>query len=161
MTLYRTAGGRRLHIEPCPDIHGAVVTPATDDDIANMEICHWSQAELSGAGRQHVDTLEDALREFAPPSDNWQAIRDHLAGIAHDEIWITNSRSYAALGYEGKTVAWFSKSVLRDVAKGLRVEMPNYEAGTGGGYPFVRRAAELCPRRYIEMSLTGRCEYCD
>lgn len=157
--LFRTAGGQRLHIEPCPHIHGAQVFAATAEDRMRLEICAWSQAELAGFGRQYHDTLRDAMRVFKTYVGTEALIEKAVAGIEYDKVFTVNSGSYIALGHDGLGVAWIGKTwvVLRG---GQLIQLPGYAPHAGGGSEKDVKYGALCPVHFEVMSLTGQCSSC-
>lgn len=160
-TLYRTAGGRSLHLAPCPHIHACSVSEATDIDLAGHEICKWSQAELDGVGRVYFTTIEDAMRAFHSYSETWATIKRLVAQVEYDQIWIPNSQAYVALGLRGQSVVWFGKSIL-GFHDGSRVELPGYEPGLNTGHGISgQKQPQICQRCFLAMPLTGGCVNCE
>jgi hypothetical protein len=159
--VYKTAGGRSLHLAPCPHIHACAVSEATDADLAEHEICKWSQAELDGVGRVYFTTLEDAMRAFHSYSETWATIKHYVAQVEYDQIWIPNSQAYVAVGLRGQTVAWFGKTIL-GFQDGSRVEMPGYESWLNSGHvTAAQKQPQICQRCFVAMPLTGRCVSCE
>jgi hypothetical protein len=160
-TLFRSATGACLHIEGCPHILGSELIQATDDDRQNMPPCDWCQAEIDGVGRTYFDTLEDAFRDYGSYSNTWDLIRDHLAAVEHNMIWVPNSRSYIALGLDGHGVAWIGKTyvVIRGVAFH---ELPGFtptERSRRTTASWDTHA--ICPTCRMAVPLTGSCYDCE
>lgn len=158
--LYRTSGGQRLHIGACPFILGADVRDATLAERLEMTLCHWCSQELAGVGRTYVDNLDDAMRLFGTHAGTQTLVRDALRFVTWDQIWVPNSRSYIALGLEGRGVAWVGKTYVVPRA-GTFIELPGYAPGGGGGAERHDRVGEVCEVHFITKSLDGRCDDCD
>jgi hypothetical protein len=158
-TLVRSETGGKLHIAQCPHL-GGVFRPATAAERFAMEVCSWCRAELDGVGRTYCDDLSDAMRLFGTHAGTEQLIRDALRFVDYDQIWLPNSRSYVALGREGRGVAWFGKTYVVPVA-GQFIELPDYRAGLGGGALARQEVGQICPVHFLTMSLTGVCDLCD
>lgn len=154
--LFRTATGQRLHLRPCPHIHGADVV---EDTVGSLDVCDWSQAELTGAGRTYYDVLDDALQAFGAPVEVIARIRQEVGTLAHDSIWIPNSRSYVAIGRGGPAVCWIGKTYVMHVG-GEFIELPGYAPGGGGGQVVLQREGGVCPTCWTTMPVTGRCDVC-
>lgn len=157
--LFRTATGSRLHIRPCPHVHGVELFAAGSADRESHEVCGWCQAEIDGAGRTYFDTLDNALRAFGSHVETLDAIRSEVAAVVHDAIWIPNSRSYVALGSGGPAVCWIGKTYLMHV-DGAFVELPGYGPGVAGGTTSPLREGEVCGTCFLRMPVTGRCDNC-
>ena len=158
--FYRTAGGQRLHIAPCPYILGADVAPASPADVLALSVCDWCGKELAGVGRRYFESLGDAMRHFGTHAGTEGLIREALQFVQWDQIWVPNSASYIALGREGQGVAWVGKTYVVPHA-GAFVELPGYAPGAGGGVERNERVGEPCEVHFITMSLDGRCDDCD
>jgi hypothetical protein len=156
--LVRTETGGRLHIAACPHI-GGMIRLATDEERGAMTVCTWCQAELDGVGRTYFDQLEEVMREFGTWSGTEKLIKAALHGVDWDSIWVPNSRSYVALGHQGKGVAWFGKSYVVP-ARGEFVWLPEYQEGHGGPRG-NERTGEVCAKHFMARSVTGRCDMCD
>jgi len=156
----RTANGARLHIAPCPHILGARVWSAAPSEILAMTVCSWCEAEINGVGRTYFDTLDDSLRFFGAHVGTETLIRSALRFVAHDQIWVPNSRSYIALGREGAAVAWVGKTYVVPT-QGAFVALPGYQPHDGGGAPREERIGETCTRHFIARGLNGACDLCD
>jgi len=158
-TLVRTETGAKLHIAACPHI-GSEIREATAAERLAMDVCGWCRAELDGVGRTYCNSLEDAMRLFGTHSGTERAIKDALRFVVHDQIWLPNSRSYVALGHEGRGVAWFGKTYVVP-RMGEFVELPGFRESGGGGTPLDEQVGETCPVHFLTMSLTGVCDLCD
>lgn len=157
--LVRTETGARLHIPACPHIGGRI-READPAERLEMQVCSWCQAELDGVGRTYCVDLDEAMREFGTWSGTERLIKDALRFVTWDQIWVPNSRSYVALGHEGRGVAWFGKTYVIP-RRGLFVELPEYRPIHGGGAAVDGRVGELCEKHLLTRSLTGACELCD
>ena len=158
-TLVRTETGNRLHIAACPHL-GSEIRRATPADRLAMEVCTWCRAELDGVGRSYFDDLADAMRAFGTYAGTERLIREALRFVTYDQIWIPHSRSYVALGLEGRGVAWFGKTYVVPTTTTF-VELPDYSPGHGGGSPTDKPFGETCPVHFVARSLTGVCDLCD
>ena len=156
--LLRTETGQRLHIGPCPHLLGAAPREATAAERATMQLCHWCDKEVSGHGRTYVDTIEQAMRSFGSHVDTTGLISLHLRSVDWDQIWIPHSRSYIALGRGGRGVAWVGKGYVVP-RRGEFVMLPGFvAAGGGGGKPMEQSWGEICPRCFMQRSVSGSCE---
>jgi hypothetical protein len=158
--LLRTATGERLHIAPCPHILGVATEVASAADRLALGVCSWCEKEINGVGRTYFDNLRDAMRFFGTHVGTEALIREALQGVDHDQIWIPYSRSYIALGRGGAGVAWVGKTYVVP-ARDSFLELPGYEAGSGGGDPVAEQFGDICETHHVARSLTGLCEYCD
>lgn len=155
--LLRTVGGQRLHIAPCPHLLGVAPREATLAERALMSLCHWCDKEVSGHGRTYYDSLESAMRAFGSHVDTVRLITEHLRGVVRDAIWVPNSRSYIALGLDGRGVAWVGKGYVVP-RRGEFVALPGFVAsGRGGGTPSLRSWGELCSSCFTHRSVSGAC----
>lgn len=159
VVLYRTETGARLHIAACPHV-GGVLREADAAERLAMTVCSWCQAEIDGVGRTYFDSLDDAMRAFGCHVGTHELIRDALRFVTYDQVWLPYSRSYIALGHEGRGVAWAGKTYVVP-SVGTFVELPGYEEAYGGGTPGLERVGELCPTHFLTMSVTGVCELCE
>lgn len=157
--LVRTETGGRLHIPACPHI-GGTIRLASDEELRTMPVCMWCQAELDGIGRTYFDQLEDVMREFGTWAGTEKLIKEALNSVVWDSIWVPNSRSYVALGREGKGVAWFGKTYVVP-QRGEFVELPEYQEVHGGGARRDDRTGELCELHQELRSVSGTCWKCD
>lgn len=151
--------GAMLHIASCPHV-GSVLREATKEERLSMEVCSWCRAELDGVGRTYCATLEAAMRIFGTHAGTERQIREALRFVAHDQIWLPHSRSYVALGLEGRAVAWFGKTYVAP-DRDTFIELPDYAAGSGGGSPRHDQLGDTCPVHHIATALTGACDLCD
>jgi len=157
--LVRTETGAKLHIPSCPHIRSRIRLADAAERLA-MTVWTWCRAELDGVGRTYLDTLEDAMREFGTHAGTERLVRGALRFATYDQIWVPHSRSYVALGHEGRAVAWFGKSWVVPV-RGQWLELPDYRAGRGGGAARDERVGEVCDVHFVTRSLTGVCELCE
>jgi hypothetical protein len=154
--LFRTQTGDRRHIRSCPHLLGKEVVEAADDD---GEICTMCERELQGEGRRYFTSLDEALPEFGAPRANWALIRQHLAGVEHDQVWIVHSGTYIALGQGGRAVAWTGKTCVYPSVDEF-VELPDYRAGGGGGSPLQHEWGDMCEKHNVQRSRSGACGMC-
>jgi hypothetical protein len=155
--LYRTETGSRRHIRSCPHLIGKEVLLAADSD---GEVCSWCDKELRGEGRQYFGSLDEALPALGGEQGNWPLIREHLRAVDPDEVWIPYSRSYIALGRNGRAVAWAGKTYVQP-PEGHYIELPGFRPGSGGGAKAEQVAGELCPKHNMEKARNGSCWMCD
>jgi hypothetical protein len=153
--LYRTATGDRLHIRECPHLVGKEVFIASD-----REVCDICARELRGEGRTYYADLSEGLRALGGPQGNWPLIVEHLAAVEHDSVWIPYSRSYIALGRDGRAVAWAGKTYV-EPALGESVELPGFRAGSGGGTAVEEVWGPVCEVHRIERARNGSCWMCE
>lgn len=157
--LYRTGTGGRLHIPGCPHI-GSSLREADKTERLAMPVCSWCRAEIDGVGRSYYDTLQDAMREFGCHVGTQTLIRHALRSVTFDQIWLPYSRSYLALGHEGRGVAWVGKTYVMP-SPDLFVELPGYRDSAGGGQRTEARVGATCPAHHMTRSVTGVCELCE
>jgi len=160
--LYVTYAAGKLHIRPCPHLQDTKEpTLATDDQRRDNELCSWCRKEISGEGRRYFDNLEDGLRAFGHVSDeSLRPIRDAVAGVEHDTVWIPPSGSYLALGRAGIGIAWIGWGYVAVKGRPL-VELPWFQQPSGGGQAAEQAWGELCEVHFVEKSVTGACDLCD
>lgn len=156
--LIRTPGGSKLHIEGCSHLTATSdARPASDEDARLLELCVECAAELNGQGRTPFDSLDAAMEEYGVPVDARAKVRELVAPVGADRIWIPYSRSYIAMGkgttralYIGKTYVWID---------GERTTWPEYSPG-GGGSSSRERDDVICPTCGLALPLTGVCDDC-
>jgi hypothetical protein len=144
-----------VHLTECPHLVGKDWHPATQAEIDELRLCKWSQDQLNGHGRSHPATLEDAMREQGTPAGVVPLIKEHLRFVTYDEIWLPYSRSYVALGLEGRAIASFGKSYVW--VGGRRIDLPGYVAASRSGHRSQPTHGEVCPGCYQERALNGAC----
>jgi hypothetical protein len=154
-TLYRTATGTRLHIRECPHLLGKEVFEATEG-----EICDSCERELRGEGRTYFDRLADALALVEAPQGNWPLIEQHLAAVDRDRIWVPFSRSYVALGRDGRAVAWAGRTYVVPAA-GEYIELPGFRSGSGGGAASEEIWGATCEKHHLQRARNGSCWMCE
>lgn len=159
VVLYRTETGGRLHLPACPHIGGAI-READAAERLGMSVCSWCQAEIDGVGRTYYESLDDAMRAFGCHVGTQPTIRNALRCVTHDQIWLPYSRSYIALGHEGRAVAWVGKTWVMPSLDVFQ-ELPGYRDVSRGGAHSSEHIGELCPTHFLTMSVTGVCESCD
>lgn len=149
---------RAVHLVECPHLVQKQWHPATEQDLATLPVCSWSRDQLVGHGRSHPLTLEEAIREHGTPEAAVRPIKEALRFVTFDEIWLPYSRSYVALGLDGRAVASFGKSYVQ--VGDQRVDLPDHVAARRAGHTTAPARGELCPRCFIQMPLTGICDDC-
>ena len=157
--LYRTETGGRLHIPGCPHIGGSLREADPYERLA-MQVCSWCQAEIDGVGRTYHDSLDDAMRALGCHVGTQSRIREALRFATFDQIWLPYSRSYIALGHEGRGVAWVGKTYVMP-SPDIFVELPGYRDSGGGGQRTEMRVGDTCPTHHMTRSVTGVCELCE
>jgi hypothetical protein len=130
---------------------------AIPEELDCLPVCGWSQAEVDGVGRRYFATLSDAMRCFGTHVGTEHAIRESVADVLHDQIWVPNSGSYIALGLNGVVTACIGKSYVQ-LPDGRLLALPGYAPGAGGGALAEMRYGALCPRCRLSLPLTGRCD---
>ena len=88
-----------------------------------------------------------------PESQAAAATRDSF--VTYDELWLPYSRSYVALGLEGRAVASFGKSYVW--VGGRRIDLPGYVAASRSGHRSQPARGEVCPGCHQESALNGAC----
>ena len=156
--FFATADGGRKHLLQCPHLLDKDVIEVPDGD--DRPVCDGCQKELAGLGRTYYDDLDAALDAYRAPVENRLLIKQHLAGVAFDQIWMPYSESYIALGRNGRGVAWTGKNYVEPVP-GTRVLLPGYAGGPHGEGTANRDAwGEICPQTFIAHPLSGVCHDC-
>lgn len=158
-TFGRTATATRVHLAECPHLVGKEWHEATELELDRYPLCDWSQKELSGLGRSHPATVAEAMREQGTPAGAAPLIKEALKFVTFDEIWLPYSRSYVALGLDGRAVASFGKTYVK--VAGNRVDLPGYVAGWHQGHTKQAAYGEVCPQHHIAMSISGLCDLCE
>lgn len=156
--LFATATGGRRHIRHCPHLLGKEALPAPADDT--RPICDFCQKEIDGVGRQPFTDLDLALDAFKAPVQSRPLIKQALAGVVWDELWIPYSGTYVALGREGRGVAWVLKSYV-ELADRTVIELPGYNPSErAGNNPLNDAWGALCPKTMLSHPLKGSCDDC-
>lgn len=153
----RTATSTRHHLAECPHLVDRDWHPCSEEEVATYPLCTWSQDQLDGVGRSHPATLADAMRELGLPVGNERLVRELLAFVSYDELWLPYSRSYVALGFEGRGVAYFGKSYVW--VRGHRTDLPNHTNTSHAGGRSVQYG-DTCPRCFLAMPFSGACDDC-
>lgn len=159
LVLYRTETGGRLHLPACPHIGGAIREADAAERLA-MSVCSWCRAQIDGVGRTYYESLDEAMRAFGCHVGTQPTIHQALRFVTHDQIWLPYSRSYVALGHEGRAVAWVGKTWVMP-SHDVFQELPGYRDASGGSAHAPEHMGELCPTHFLTMSVTGVCESCD
>jgi hypothetical protein len=157
--FFSTATGGRKHLRQCQHLLDKEVFPVPADDA--RAICDSCRKELAGEGRTYFDDLDAALEAFRAPLTNRPLIKQALAGVAWDEIWLPFSESYVALGKGGRGVAWSHKTFV-EPALGTFIELPGFapSSRSGGAADRSELWGETCPRTFERHPVVGACEYC-
>ena len=157
--LLCTPGGGKLHIRGCSHLTAtSQARIATREDAETRQLCTECAAELTGQGRTPFDDLERAMEAFNMPVEARPAVRELVAGVAADRIWVPNSRSYIALGKDGTRAVYIGKTYVW-IDDGL-VTLPGYAPGGGGGAPTLESDLPICPTCGYELPRTGICDSC-
>ena len=154
--LFRTAGGGKLHIRPCPHIHGVEVMAATADDAATRSVCTWCAAELAGEGRTYHPTVEMALADMGAAQHAVPELVRLLKLVDYDDVFVPFSRSYVAVSKGGAGVAWAGKTYV-DYRDHPLVTLPDYAPGGGGGSALIKLWGSDCPDCFTTRSRNGAC----
>lgn len=159
LVLGRTATGTRVHGIDCPHLVGKEWHLASEAEVGAHPLCDWSEDQLSGHGRSHPETLEAAMREQGTPEAAKPLIKELLASVGYDEIWLPYSRSYVALGLNGRAGASFGKTYAW--VDGRRVDLPGHVASGHQGHRATPPYGEACPITFEAHPLTGECDRCN
>lgn len=155
--LFRTEGGGRLHLRPCPHIHGAEILAATAQDAETHPVCGWSAAELAGEGRTPHGTVEEALADMGAPQHAAPELARLLKLTTYDGVFVPFSRSYVALTLDGMSVAWAGKTYV-DYRDRPLVALPDYAPGGGGGVERSELWGSTCPVTFLARPRNGDCD---
>lgn len=158
-SYFRTSTGTRVHLPQCPHLVGHDAHRATAAERLLRPVCDWSRAQLDGHGREHFETLQDALRRVGVPAEAHDTVLDALRFVSRDEVFVVHSLTYGALGLRGRSVAGFGKTYYWVGSR--RVHLPSYVDSSRSGRMGERAHGTTCPNHFIERSLTGECEYGD
>ena len=157
--LVRTRGGGKLHIRGCSHLDWtSELLVATEQDAETRELCAECAAELNGHGRTPFDDLERAMEAFGLPVEVRARVRELVAHVDADRIWIPYSRSYVALGKNGARAVYIGKTYVW--IDGELTTLPGYAPGGGGGTPSNERDRPICPTCGYELPGTGICDDC-
>lgn len=154
--LFRTEGGGRLHIRPCPHIHGVDVIAATAADAAEQPVCSWCAAELAGEGRSYHESVEEALADMGAPQHATPELARLLRLVDFDGVFVPFSRSYVAVTSDGKSIAWAGKTYV-DYRDRPLVTLPDYAPGGGGGPALAQAWGSRCPECFTTRWRNGAC----
>jgi hypothetical protein len=157
-TFFRTATGSRVHLPDCPHIQGTDAHVADAAERVALRVCEWSLAQIEGHGREHFDTIEDAMRRIGVPVQGHDEIARGIHFVTHDDVYVVHSLTYAALGHEGRIVAGFGKTYYW--VGDSRVNLPDYVDSSRGAHTVRSAYGDLCPVHFEVMSLTGVCGSC-
>ena len=157
-TLFRTVAGSRVHLPDCPHLNGTDAQAADDAALLALPVCEWSVAQIEGYGREHMESIDDAMRRIGVPVQSHDEIVQGLKFVTHDDVYVVHSLTCAALGHEGRVVAGFGKTYYWVGVR--RVNLPGYvESSRSGHVPRVA-LGDVCPVHFEVMSLTGECGGC-
>lgn len=87
----RTATGSRAHLPDCPHLRGTDAHAADDAEFLALPICKWSTAQIEGYGREHFDTIDDAIRRIGVPVQGHDEIVQGLKFVIHDESTLSTA----------------------------------------------------------------------
>ena len=133
-------------------------TPRSPAERLQHPVCDWSQAQLGGYGREHFDTVEDAMRRVGVPVEAHDAIVAALRFVEFDEVFVVHSLTYGALAAGGRTVAGFGKTYYW--VGDRRVNLPSYVDSARSGHTTAGAHGEICPVHFVAMNLLGVCDDC-
>jgi hypothetical protein len=157
-TFFRTATGSRVHLHDCPHLLGSATHAAGAAELLALPVCEWSAAQIEGYGREHFDTIDDAIRRIGVPAQGHGEIVQGLKFVTYDDVFVVHSLTYAALGHEGRIVAGFGKTYFW--VGDTRVNLPDYVESTRHGRTDQGTYGDICPVHFEAMSLTGECGRC-
>jgi hypothetical protein len=155
---FRTATGTRVHRPECPHLLGTDVHAASLAERLQHPVCDWSRAQDEGHGREHFDTVEDAMRRLGVPVEAHDTILGALRFVRHDEVFTVHSLTYGALGASGRTVAGFGKSFYW--VGNERINLPSYVDSSRSGHTAPQVYGDVCPTCHLARPLTGVCDDC-
>lgn len=158
ITYFRTVTGTRVHLPECPHLVGADAHAATAAERLEHPVCDWSQAQLGGYGREHFDTIEDAMRRVGVPVQAHPTILNAMRFVEHDEVFTVHSLTYGALGSQGRTVAGFGKTYYW--VGDRRVNLPDYVDAGRSGHTGPKAYGDICPVHFVATALNGVCDDC-
>lgn len=156
--FFRTATGSRMHLRDCPHLNGTDAHVADDAERLALPVCEWSVAQIEGYGREHFETIDEAIRRIGVPVQGHDAIAQGLKFVTHDDVYVVHSLTYAALGREGRIVAGFGKTYYW--VGDSRVNLPDYVESSRWGHAARVAQGDVCPVHFEVMSLTGECGSC-
>lgn len=169
-TLYRTATGTSLHLPSCKHLQDTPVEnriAVAPGDQLELQVCTWSADELAGTGRRYFDTLDSAFEALPVPVDNRIRIREILAQLRFDLVWIPNGGQYIAVGLSGSVATAYVNRGFVDVRLpdgGYDRELfANYGGGSAGsgGPASPDLPVQVCPQCHVALPATGKCDDCD
>ena len=157
--LIRTPGGGKLHIRGCSHLTStSELLVVTAQDAETRELCTACAAELNGQGRTPFDNLDRAMEAFNMPVEVRAKVRELVARVDADRIWIPYSRSYVALGKDGTRALYIGKTYVW--INGELTTLPGYAPGGGGGAATSERVRPICLTCGYELPGTGICDNC-
>jgi hypothetical protein len=171
LALHVVPGSSLLHTRECPHLtvaRLAVLEPATPDEIATMNVCSSCRAILDGGRRRTFATVDAALEAFQAPVENRPLIRELVAGLPQEYVWMPAGGSYVGISAElgAEAAAYINKGFV-DVhaAEGeyQRAWLPTNGAGGSRGRSSQHgdRPVKVCPTCQTALPATGRCDTCD
>lgn len=155
--LFRTATGRKLHLQECPHVLGAELIAA---DAGTHEICTWCLAEVSGVGRTIHTSIDEALRDLGAPEVSLRELAGHLRGVEHDLIYVPFSRAYVAVAKNGLGMAWAGKTYVAFRGHATVFLSDYVGAARGAGAAARDSWGGICDRHFVQRSVDGTCEQC-
>jgi hypothetical protein len=157
--LVRTPGGGKLHIRGCSHLTAtSELLVASEQDAGTRELCTACAAELSGQGRTPFDDLDRAMEAFSMPVEVRATVRELVAHVDTDRVWIPYSRSYIALGKDGTRALYIGKTYVW--IDGEQTTLPGYAPGGGGGTATNELDSPACPTCRYQLPRTGICDNC-
>lgn len=158
VVYFRTTTGTRVHLPECPHLVETDAHAATSAERLQHPVCDWSRAQLEGYGREHFETIDDAMRRVGVPVEAHDAVLSALRFVTYDEVFAVHSLTYGALGHQGRTVAGFGKTYYWVGDK--RVNLPAYVDSARAGHTAARAHGDLCPVHHLVTNLNGDCDFC-
>ena len=168
-SLFRTASGSTLHLWQCPHLSGTDADkrlPATERDRVRLPQCAWTKDEIAGVGRAYYPTLDAAMEALPIPVENRPRVRELVAAIPFEHMWIPSIGRYVGLGpADGPAVAYVNIGFLeihRADGGYDRELFPNFGGGSNGSAQArnPEPPTVLCPIHHIALPASGICDDC-
>jgi len=157
--LIRTPGGSKLHVRGCSRFSTtSELRVATEQDANDLALCTACAAELNGQGRTPFNSIDGAMEAFNMPVEARGTVREPVAHVDAERIWIPYSLSCIALGNDGTRALYIGKTYVW--IDGELTVLPGYAPGGGGGATTAERDSAVCATCRLELPRTGICDSC-